>query len=251
MAQDAEEWLPAATALALLEPTMGEYTAAMTICARAHAGLIRARAQRFIKDGRASDDVEIPAEFWWARGHEALEQNWKAGDFETWIDRRIHLKAYGVSFLRAQIETIVPHMPAFPARGPTGWKRVDRVLEAAHTQLSESQHEEDYQAIGLRCREIIISLGQAVYNPTVHKTLDGIEPSETDARRMIEAFVATAASGDSNEYIRGHARAALKLAVHLQHKRTADFKAAALCLEATSSVANILAILSGRRDQRS
>jgi hypothetical protein len=251
MAQDAEGWLTAAAALALLKPAMGEYTAKMTICARANAGLIQARAQRFIRDGRARDGVEIPAEFWWARGHEALEQNWKSGDFETWIKQRIHLKAYGVSFLRSQIEAIVPHQPSFPDRGPTGWKQVDRALETAHTELSTSRHEEDYQVIGLRCREIIISLGQAVYDPAVHKTLDGVKPSNTDAGRMIEAFLETVASGGSNEDIRRHARAALKLTNNLQHKRTADFRAAALCLEATSSVANILAILDGRRDPKS
>jgi hypothetical protein len=251
MAQDAEEWLPASAALALLEPTMGRYTATMTICARAHDGLIRARAKRFIRgSARAADDVEIPAAFWWARGHGALKQNWKAGDFETWIDQRTHLKAYGVSFLRSQIEEIIPHksLPPFPAREPTGWERVDRTLETAHTQLFEGRHEEDYQAVGLHCREIIISLGQAVYDPAIHKSRDGVVPSEADGGRMIEAFLATAASGGSNEDIRRHARAALNLALHLQHKRTADFRAAALCLEATSSLANILAILIGRRD---
>jgi hypothetical protein len=142
-------------------------------------------------------------------------------------------------------------LPSFPTREPTGWDRVDRVLEKAHTQLSESRHEEDYQAVGLSCREIIISLGQAVYDPALHKHPDGTVPSGADGGRMIEAFLDAATEGGSNEYTRKHARAALNLAVHLQHKRTANFKAAALCLEATSSVANILAILVGRRDPKS
>ncbi len=66
---------------------------------------------------------------------------------------------------------------------------------------------------------------------------------------MIEAFFAHASQGSSNENVRRHAKAALKLAVELQHRRTADFREAALCLEATSSVTNIVAILAGRRDQ--
>ncbi len=39
----------------------------------------------------------VPKEFWWAEGHEALEQDWKSGDFETTIDRQHHARALGVS----------------------------------------------------------------------------------------------------------------------------------------------------------
>jgi nucleoside phosphorylase len=101
---DRQDWISAAQALALL----GGRSSARTICKRAHAGLIRARAQRFVRDGRSADHVEIPAEFWWAAGHAALQQDWKTGDFDTWIDHRIHLQAFGVSFLRADIEKMVP-----------------------------------------------------------------------------------------------------------------------------------------------
>ena len=46
-----------------------------------------------------------------------------------------------------------------------------------------------------------------------------------------------------------NARAALSLANDLQHHRTADYREAALCAEATISVVNIAAIISGRRDR--
>jgi hypothetical protein len=36
--------------------------------------------------------------------------------------------------------------------------------------------------------------------------------------------------------------------LHLQHKRTASFRDAALCSEATTSVVNLIAIIAGRRD---
>lgn len=45
-----------------------------------------------------------------------------------------------------------------------------------------------------------------------------------------------------------HARAAVDRAVELQHHRTASFRPAALCVEATSSVVNVIAILAGKRD---
>jgi nucleoside phosphorylase len=102
-ASEKEEWITAASALALL----GKNSAA-TICKRAHAGLIKARAERFIRDGRPADNVDIPVEFWWAKGEAALHQNWETGDFDTWIDQRIHLEAFGVTFRRFDIERSTP-----------------------------------------------------------------------------------------------------------------------------------------------
>ena len=97
-----EEWVSAASAIALLG--MKHLLGTRTICKRAHAGLIKARAKRFIRDGRSADNVDIPAEFWWAEGGAALDQNWTTGDFDTWIDHRIHLQAFGVTFCRSDIE---------------------------------------------------------------------------------------------------------------------------------------------------
>ena len=65
---------------------------------------------------------------------------------------------------------------------------------------------------------------------------------------MLDAYIADNLAGSANEEARRHAKAALALAVALQHTRTADFRQAALCAEATASVINLLAIVSGRRD---
>ena len=64
---------------------------------------------------------------------------------------------------------------------------------------------------------------------------------------MLEAFFSAELQGGANVEARTHAKGALRLALALQHKRTADFRMAALCAEATSSVVNILAVLGGRR----
>jgi hypothetical protein len=65
---------------------------------------------------------------------------------------------------------------------------------------------------------------------------------------MLEAFVAAEFQGSEHEGQRKHARAAVDRAVELQHSRTASFRPAALCVEATSSVVNVIAILAGKRD---
>lgn len=130
----------------------------------------------------------------------------------------------------------------------TGWPRVDRTVDQIRNNLAAAQHEEQFQSIGLLCREALISLAQAVYIPERHTSIDGNTPSDTDARRMLEAYIVVELAGGPNEEARAHVRAALKLAVALQHRRTADFRQTAMCVEATAAVINVIAIASGRRD---
>ena len=130
---------------------------------------------------------------------------------------------------------------------PTGWQKVDRQFQEVRLRLDSAHSEEQYQAIGLLCRETLISVAQESYDRTRHISADGVEPSDTDARRMLEAIFEADLRGSTNEEARAHAKAAVRLALALQHKRTADFKTAALCAEATLSVVNMLAILAGRR----
>lgn len=111
-----------------------------------------------------------------------------------------------------------------------------------------AEYEEQFQAVGLLCREALISLAQAVYIRERHPPLDDVEPSATDAKKMLEAYVAVELSGASNDEARKHAKSALDLANALQHRRTASFRDAAICVEATTTVVNLVAIVVGRRD---
>ncbi len=92
----------------MLKPILADYSARLRICERAFAGLIRARAEQFHQGSRTFQNHDIPKEFWWAKGHEALNQDWAAGDFSTWIDQKFELKAFGVTFARADIERLLP-----------------------------------------------------------------------------------------------------------------------------------------------
>jgi hypothetical protein len=130
----------------------------------------------------------------------------------------------------------------------TGWARVDRTIREATHRLPHARNEEQFQTIGLLCREALISLAQEVFDATRHPTEPGVQVSPTDFKRMIQAYIAVEMSGSAAEEIRKHARTALDLALRLQHQRTAGFRDAAICVEATSSVINIIAIGSGRRD---
>jgi hypothetical protein len=139
-----EEWITAADALRLLKPVFGEYTAQLTICKRAHAGLIRARAEHYIIDNQEAGAREVPQEFWWAEGHSALEQNWTSGDFTTYTNRgNTRHRAFGVSFSRADIEKLIPTEPdASPAPKPDGETgRVDGEWDVFISHASEDMED--------------------------------------------------------------------------------------------------------------
>ncbi|MHA6729999.1 hypothetical protein, partial [Devosia sp. A369] len=169
--------------------------------------------------------------------------HWRA-HLPSYAERREHVR----DIFRVAIDATASRTPkAPPQREPTGWERVDRALAKAREQIEAAATEEDYQGVGLLCREILISVAQAVYDPDIHTSQDGVAPSTTDAKRMMEAFLATAVPGDGYKEVRAHARASYDLATQLQHRRTAGHRLAALCLEATSSTVHVLSILADRK----
>lgn len=166
---------------------------------------------------------------------------WSAGDMPHWQDRRTF-----VADLFSQLRKDLRERGKTPYE-PTGWSRVDRAVSEMQSQLARASDEEHFQTVGLLGREILISLGQAVFDAEKHPTLDGVKASSTDAKRMLEAFIAEKLEGSANEQLRKFVRSALDLALTLQHKRTATYRDAALCTEAAVAVAHIVAIVSGRR----
>lgn len=133
---------------------------------------------------------------------------------------------------------------------PTGWSKVDRQIQEARFRLDAAATEEQFQGVGLLCREVLISVAQEIHDPQRHMPIDEKKPSETDAKRMLEAIFETELAGSGNGEARTQAKAAVSLALALQHKRSADFKTAALCVEGTFCVVNMLAIVTGRRGAR-
>lgn len=170
---------------------------------------------------------------------------WSSGDLPTYQSRR--------NYVSQLFAPLVERLAAPVGSGalqtvePTGWTRVDRTLGKLREQLATAQHEEDYQAVGLLARELLISLAQAVYDPSTHVQFD-TTPSDTDAKRMLDAVIAAALPGNTNETPRRYAKAALTLANELVHKRTAEFRLAALCAEATASTVNVIAVITRHRD---
>jgi hypothetical protein len=167
---------------------------------------------------------------------------WSSGDLPTYQSRR--------TFVSELVNPLITRIRSGRTEDllPTGWQRVDRTVGEIRDRLAAATSEEQFQAVGLLCRDALISLAQAVYVRERHPSLDGTEPSTTDGKRMLEAYIAVELSGGANEEARRHARSALDLANALTHRRTATSRDAAMCVEATTTVVNVVAIVAGRRD---
>ncbi|AUN97694.1 hypothetical protein C0V70_06125 [Bacteriovorax stolpii] len=172
---------------------------------------------------------------------------WSDGSLPTYRDRR--------EFLSQLIDPIVEKVQAIPVdelptifEEPTGWSRVDRSIREIKAKLALAETEEQFMNIGLLCRETLTSLAQAVFDREKHPILDGTVVSETDSKRMLEAFIAVELPGSSNESSRKMAKTAVDVANTLTHRRTADFRLAAFSAEVTNMVVNMVSIFAGRRD---
>lgn len=170
----------------------------------------------------------------------------KSGDLPTYASRRRFMS----ELYDPLLEQLRRNSPSTPGMfdEPTGWAKVDRTVTEIRQRLEQASTEEQFQTVGTLCREALISSAQAVFDAAHHPIVDGVKVSPTDFKRVMEAYFTVELAGGSMTYSRQHAKAAFELANELQHKRTATFRHAALCAEATVAVINLVAIVSGQRD---
>lgn len=171
---------------------------------------------------------------WYAR--------WKKGDLSSYVSRRNFIS----QLYQALIETIKKSDENLSLNDHelTGWERVDRSIYEMKKVLMNGKNEENFQMVGMLGRETLITIAQQVYNDEIHKTLDEIIPSSTDSKRMLEAFVNHELQGGSNERTRKFAKAAVDLANHLTHDRTANRRDAIICISAVAAIASIIKTIS-------
>src|SRR5215213_3340496 len=104
-----KHWITAAKALAIVAEHSSPTSARIGLCSRAHADLVETKAKLVTVGGRGHEDSPVPADFWWADGGAALDQDWAVGDFSTWLNRKVECKAFGVLF---DLEGVLAMIPA-------------------------------------------------------------------------------------------------------------------------------------------
>ena len=132
---------------------------------------------------------------------------------------------------------------------PIGWQRVDRTMNRIRELLTTASTEEHFQEVGVVCREGLISVAQAVFDPSLHRPLpnDSTDVSDTDVKRMIARYVAVECPGGADKEVRRCVNSAADLANKVTHKRTSDYRDAALCAQATFNVIGLISLISGKR----
>ena len=137
---------------------------------------------------------------------------------------------------------------AIPIVEISDWDRINRAVIKIKQNSNVAKNEEDFQQIGLLCREVIISLAQTVYSPELHGVKDekGVEIGKTDAVRMIGNYINVRLAGSSNEELRSYVKTTNKLANLLTHKRDADKQDMLLSLSATIALINFIGILENK-----
>lgn len=168
---------------------------------------------------------------------------WKT-DLPTYQERRDYINklfAPTLSFFDEQktaqnIETIVEL---------DDWERIQRTVEKIKQERKIAKDEEDFQEIGLLCRDVILSLAKAVYNPLIHGETDeqGTKIGSADSVRMLANYINYSLHGGDNKILRQYAKATNDMANQLTHKRTATKKEMLLVVSATMALINLIGIL--------
>lgn len=168
---------------------------------------------------------------------------WRA-EFPTYQQRREYINSlFSPTFEAFEVVQETPSVETLVRIDD--WDRINRTLAKIKKDSVVAKNEEDYQSIGFLCRELLISLAQAVYKPDLHGDVDdkGVSIGDTDANRMLNNYIAVELKGGSNEELRSFAKNANKLANRLTHERSATKKDMMLTISATVAVINLIGAL--------
>jgi hypothetical protein len=124
----------------------------------------------------------------------------------------------------------------------TGWDRVDHQLSQLRERYATAQTSEDFQAIGLLCRDVLRSLADATFDESRVPAGQSI-PGPADAVARLGFVVDAHAPGETNRETRKVIKATLDLANKVQHDQAATLQQAALIAEATMASVNLIRIL--------
>ena len=111
-----------------------------------------------------------------------------------------------------------------------------RKLEQVSEALEQAEEVEDYQAVGLQCREVLVALSRAI---SITVAIEGEKPKAADFKNWAEAAADVLAAGSSASVTRGFlkdlARRGWDLVSWLTHAGSATYYDAIVALMATNA----------------
>ena len=167
---------------------------------------------------------------------------WKA-DFRTYQERREYIsELFSPMFASLDVYKLTNVEVLIQL---DDWTRIKRTVAKIKSDSASAQNEEDFQSIGLLCRDVLISLAQAVYDPIIYgdKDEEGKSIGKADAVRMIGNYFNVKLKGKQTKELRDYAKASNAIANQLTHKRTATRTDMLLTMSSTIALINFIGIL--------
>ena len=170
---------------------------------------------------------------------------WKA-DLPTYQERRVFVNNMFQNTLSFFDETENDNLEVFVKLDE--WERIKRTITKIKRDSISAKDEEDFQSIGLLCREVIISLAQTIYNPIIHgeKDEEGTEIGKSDAVRMIGNYITYQLKGKQHKELRDYVKSTNAIANQLTHKRSATKTDMLLTVSSTIALVNFIGILEAK-----
>lgn len=116
-----------------------------------------------------------------------------------------------------------------------------RKLKNVAGLIDIAKETEDFQAIGVQCREIMIELGNTIYSPEMAG--DKEQPKDADFKNKAEFFVGFYLSGSDNadyrKCIKEITKATWDYANKITHSRNATFYEVSTCVTLTTSLVGV------------
>ncbi len=116
-----------------------------------------------------------------------------------------------------------------------------RKLKSIATLIDSAIEIEDFQSIGVQCREILIELGNSIYSADM--TGDGEQPQASNFKRKAELFVQFHLAGsDNSDYrniIKKLTEATWDYACKITHSTNATFYEASTCVTLCTSLVGV------------
>ena len=113
-----------------------------------------------------------------------------------------------------------------------------RRLKNLARQIDEAEEVEDFQAIGVQCREILVELGNYIY--TAEMAGNDVAPKESDFKRKAELFMRYTVRGshgkDYRSIMKRLTEATWEYVNKITHSQTSTFYEASTCVSMTMSL---------------
>lgn len=180
------------------------------------------------------DDPNLHGDLWQWYMH------WR-DELPSWAERRVYVRKLYAPILDALDHLEQRSIGTGITTGETGWERVDSQVRQLRERYATARTVEDFQAVGLLCRDIFVSLADAAFDPDRH--VPGGEAAPESVSERLYAVCDFEAPGASNKELRKLLKAGIDFANKVQHDRMATVEDAAIVAEATVASVRLVKLL--------